>query len=292
MFTNDEYEAMLRAELENMKTEGMIRRYDVMYKPFTGKFDIWLEWADYHASNICGVITVEDLKKELNTMLPVKKSFKCFLCRFYMPRCDGCKKGYFNSIFIPCPDFKPKEFEPTDKETAKSLKSIIKETANMVGPDAEAHKLADDLLCYILEAKGYEKGVGIFKHLEKGFEGDSDEYDYLAYNDIIQWQCIMCRYAKTFESGCRDGLDEGWFMSNECTQFKHQEFPISPGEFEMYMQMLLEEKDCLEESDVRLDEEIHYNMDKLMMYVVRSLGYTETADIYETMNKHYLQVPF
>lgn len=291
MFTNEEYEAMLRTELEEMKVNGQIRRYDVTYKPFTGKFDICLEWADYRVSNICGVVTVDELKAEFNKMLPVKKSFKCFLCRYYVQKCDGCKKGYFNSIFVPCPDFKAKEIEPSDKETSQSLKSIIKETANMFGPDAESHKLADELMCYILEAKGYEKGVKVFKKLIKGYEGFDDECEYLQYNDIIQWQCIMCRYAKQLEGGCRDGLDEGWYMNNECPQFKHLETPITPSEFEMYMEMLMDERECSDEID-DLDEELHYNMDKLITYVVRSLGYSKTADIYESMNKHYLTVPF
>lgn len=295
MFTNDEIKEMLEAELSAMQRDKKIRRFTTTYNAFRGKFDIWFEWPDGCSCNLKDIGSVEDLKTEFKLCLPVKKSYKCSLCAHYIRECDGCRKGYFNSMFIPCPDFKETEIPPSDDALCKALALLKAECGSMVGPEAEIHKRADELICYILERKGYSKGVKKFNDIPyKGYEKPmSDECDeYLNYNDMIQWQCIMCRNALR-EGGCRDGLDEGWFMSNQCTEFKHLESAISPYDFELYLGMLIEEGNILKEDDCMYYSEIlHWNADKLLCYVVESLGYTKFAKLYSELEKHYLDVPF
>lgn len=283
-------EQKLIEELERLKRDRVIRRYNTNYNSLTDKYDIWIEWADRHAGTISGVLTVDDLRKEMASALPVKKSYKCHLCRNYIRECDGCRRGYYNSLFIPCPDFRSKEFPPTDREAVEALKSIMKETANMIGPEAEAHKYADELITYILKSKGYDDGIKIFDRLEKGYEGLDHEEEFLDFNDILPWQCLLCRYQRTFEGGCRDGLDEGYIINNQCEQFTHVETPMDHKEFLYFMNCIMEE---YEDPDCECSREVvHYNMDTLMAIVVDSLGYTKFAKMYRDMDKHYLDVPF
>lgn len=280
----------LTYELEQLKQKRVIKRYDTNFNSFTDKYDIWVKWADGHASTFNGINSIDDFKRELASALPVKKSYKCHLCRNYIPECDGCRRGYYNSLFIPCPDFRSKEFPPTDKEATEALKSIIKDTRMMVGPEAEAHKYADELASYILQKNGYHKGIEIFNTIDKGYEGIEGDEEYLEYDDVLPWQCLLCRKQKTYEGGCIDGLDEGWEMRNNCAYFSHVEFPMQPDEFIFFMDSIREESrgeyaECT-------DEVVHYNMDKLMMIVLNSLGYSKFARLYEDMDKHYLSVPF
>lgn len=292
--TNDEYKELLHRELDKLKRQKVIRRYDTTYNSFTGKFDIWVEWFDKHATNFHGILTADDLAKEFSKSLPVKKSYKCSLCKNYVPDCDGCRYGYFNSLFIPCPDFKESEFAPSDMDMCEALTRLKEQCKNMIEPDVEIHKKADELLCYILNRKGYNKGVKKYNDIPyKSYDVDIDDAsEYLNYSDVIQWQCLLCRYNIIRTHQCRDGLDEGWIRSNDCEQFRHIESAISPEDFAIYMDYIIEEGQAMKEDETDYAEIIHWNTDQLLSIVAESLGYINFVKMYRGLNNHYLDIPF
>ena len=80
----EDLKEMLWVELSNMKQDKKVRRFEVTFNSSTKKFDIWLEWLDGHPCALDDILTVQDLKTELAKSLPVKKSWKCHICRYYL----------------------------------------------------------------------------------------------------------------------------------------------------------------------------------------------------------------
>lgn len=281
----EELKELLEVELFNMKQYKKIRRYEVGFNSLTEKFDVWIEWADKHACTFHDILTVQDLKNELAKSLPVKKSWKCHICRYYLKNCDGCKKGFYNSIFIPCPDWKGPEYQPTDKDLCNCLKTLISESTQMTSPIVHIHKGADWIMSYILDLVGYD--LSLYKKIPKGYEEDPDNY-IDTFEPTISWQCILCRGYDYRERHCRCGLDEGWVHENHCESFIHIENAIDNKFFKYIMDIIYREREDNELSW----EAVHYNMDRFMSYVIESLGYFEFAKMYRKLKLQYLEIPF
>lgn len=287
MLTNDEIKASLEQELNAMKHNNQVRRFEVTYKPFTGKFDIWYEYPDGHATTFKDILEIDQLRAQLARCLPVKKSWKCYICRYYLKQSDGCKKGFYNSAFVPCPDWKGPEFFPEDKDFCKALDILIAESQQFQDPIEHIHKGVDWMLTWIIKMRGYSEGLKLFEKLPKGYWIDKDELCECE-TSIIPWQCTLCTKFLWREDHCKDGLDEGWEPSNECRYFVHIPEPISESMFLYLMNDIYNEH---EENEASY-ECIHYNMDKLMSYVVQSLGYVEFAKRFRKLELEYLDVPF
>ena len=283
----EDLKEMLWVELSNMKQDKKIRRFEVTFNSSTNKFDIWLEWLDGHACTLDDILTVQDLKSELAKSLPVKKSWKCHVCRYYLKNCDGCKKGFYNSMFIPCPDWKGPEYQPTDKDLCDAFDALIVESKQMTSPIVHVHKGTDWLMTYILNLVGYD--LSLYNKTPKGYEEDPDNYcDTFA--PIVFWQCILCRRYDNRNLRCLDGLDEGWVHENHCPSFIHVEEPINQKFFKYMMNLIYNEK---AENEAELSwEAMHFNMDRFMSYVIESLGYFKFAKKYRDLELEYLEVPF
>lgn len=280
----EDLKEMLEVELSNMKTDKKIRRFSIN-STLTDKFNIWIEWADGHACTLSDILTVKDMKNELAKSLPVKKSWKCHICRYYIKNCDGCKKGFYNSIFIPCPDWRTPEFQPTDKELSSCLKALINESKNLNLPMVHIHKGADWIMSYILDLVGYD--LKLYNKIPKGYEDDPDNYCD-TFTPTVDWQCTLCRRFDNRNLTCLDGLSEGWVTENHCPMFKHVEEPISKDFFKYTMGVIFREH---EDNDLCW-EAVHYNMDRFMSYVIESLGYFEFAKMYRGLDLQYLDIPF
>ena len=287
MLTNDEIKASLEQELDAMKHNNQVKRYSVTYKPFTGKFDIWYEYPDGHATTFKDILSIDQLRAQLARCLPVKKSWKCYICRYYLKQSDGCKKGFYNSAFVPCPDWKGPEFFPDDKDFCKALDILIAESQQFQDPIEYIHKGVDWMLTFIIKMRGYSEGLKLFEKLPKGYWIDKDELCECR-EPIIPWQCTLCTNFIWRENHCKSGLDEGWETNNECRYFVHIPEPISESMFLYLMETIYAEHNDNEASY----ECIHYNMDKLMSYVVQSLGYVEFAKRFRKLELEYLDVPF
>lgn len=287
MYTNDEYKALLENELYSLKNHGQLKRWSTTYNAMTGKFDIWYEFPDGHATTFTNILTVDDLRLALGSCLPCKKSWKCHICRYYLKNSDGCKKGFYNSIFIPCPDWKGPENQPSDKDLCKCLDILISESAQMTEPMEMIHKGIDWIVCFMLKLLGYSEGLKSFDSLPKGYLKDIDE----AVNceePIVLWQCMLCQNHIWKEQHCKYGLDEGWERNNKCGSFCHISNQINPKMFIYMMDMIYNEKI---EAEVSY-ECIHMNMDRLMWYVLRSLGYFDFIKKVQKLDLEYLDVPF
>ena len=284
MLTNDEIKALLEQELEAMKLRKEVRRYSVTYKPFTGKFDIWFEFPDGNATTFPDILTVDDFKGQFANCLPVKKSWKCHICRYYIKNCDGCKRGFYNSMFIPCPDWKGPEFAPEDKDMVDALESLKREAYCM--PEI-LHKGADWLMTFILKIYGYYNGLSIYEKTPKGYWKDTKGYVDI-YENIINWQCLLCNKFNNRTMTCTEGLDEGWIQENHCSTFVPLPDSITPEFFKYLMSLIKQEHD---DNDLSW-EATHYNMDRAMSFTIQSLGYFEFAKKYRELKLDYLDVPF
>lgn len=281
----EDYKEMLEVELSNMKMDKKLRRFNVTLNALSNKFDVWIEWSDGHAGNFNDILTVTDLKTVLNNSLPVKKSWKCRICRFYIKASDGCKKGFYNSMFIPCPDWRGAEYQPTDDDMCKALDILVEESQAMVSPIVHIHKGADWLMTYILDMVGYD--LTLFNKIPKGYEEDPD--NYIEFVDIIPWQCYLCREFVNRDMSCKWGHLEGWQRPNECRFYKSSiGESINQKFFKYTMEVIFNEK---EDNEVSW-ETIHYNMDRFMSYVIESLGYFKFAKKYRELKLQYLDVPF
>lgn len=287
MLTNDEIKRELEIELERLKERNQVRRYTVTYRPFTGKFEVWYEFPDGHATTFSDILDMNDLKDKLSKCLPVKKSWKCHICRNFVKKDDRCKVGYYNSSFIPCPDWSGPEFMPTDKDFCDSVDILEAESKQFIDGIEHIHKGVDWIMTFILKMYGYHDGLKLFNQLPKGFCKDIDDACE-CQTPILSWQCALCRKFSWRETHCIFGLDEGWIANNECYEFIHIEEPINDKMFLYLMEMIYAEHNDNEAAY----ECLHYNMDKLMSYVVESLGYVQLAKKIRKLPLEYLDVPF
>ena len=277
----------LKALVDEMYNKKQIKRFSITHHSMTKKYAVWIEFPDGNATTF-SVNNAEELKSEMAKALPVKKSWKCHICRYYLKNCDGCKKGFYNSMFIPCPDWKGPEFQPSDKDLCKALDRLLAESKQMYIPEESIHKGVDWMVHYILELFSYDKGLKLYDAIPKGYWIGRDE-DSDAEAPIVFWQCSLCRNYIWRERRCRDGIDEGWTINNACSWFRHIEEAIKPDMFEYMMTMIYNEK---MEAEVSY-ECVHYNMDKLMLYVVEHLGYFEFAEKVRDIELFgYMDAPF
>lgn len=288
------FKKQLKEDLETYLWQYIDQGYltsksSIIFNSMTQSFDVWCEQADLYAFNIKSVISIESLKKGLVKNLTMKLNHVCELCKYYDSTKDICMKEHKNSIITPCEDMEWGKYLPEDAKIASVLKKLPNDYKSYNLWEEMVHQEADEIVCKILETHGYNKGVDIFRKLTKGYSVPLPESQPFDPDAMIPWQCVICRNIRKRDEDCRFGYSD-WpkYQNNECEDFALPQSTIEPKAFTTYMNYILEELDA---DDVNI-ELVHYNMDKLLCYILESLGYVQTVEQFKKLPLNYILIPF
>lgn len=275
--------------LEEMVKAGRVEHYKIDFNSITQSFDVSFRLKSGFCRSYKNLLSPEDLSERIKYNVINHRSYICKLCTYYHPESGGCKLARTCVDCVGCKEFRYGEIPPTDTLLYSALMRVKEQYRNNMQKEIKMHKTTDDLLLDILEKSGYEKGVARIRAVEKGYLKHPAECEHIKHNDMINWQCYICRYRSNLPSlDCQKNLQDWPAPNNECNGFSIQELPIDPYVFNYILEVMLDE--C-NECEVN-PETLHYNIDKIILYTLKSLGFTKTAKEYEAMEKHYIKPPF